>query len=125
MGIQLLLYLKQEQSWKFMDSNTYTISLELVFSCLAMIIGVGSFLASRSKESDRNGRERATVEVKLDYIAQSLDDLKAQINESREEDERNKNKISEMEKIMLKHSMRLNTIENELNIDHKEFKEDE
>ena len=30
-----------------------------------------------------------------------------------------------MEKIMLKHSMRLNTIENELNIDYKEFKEDE
>lgn len=108
-----------------MDSNTYTISLELIFSCIAMIIGVGSFLASRSKENDRKGREQATVEVKLDYIAQSLDDLKAQINESREEDEKNKNKISEMEKIMLKHSMRLNTIENELNIDHKEVKEDE
>ena len=57
-----------------MDSNTYTISLELVFSCIAMIIGVGSFLASRSKESDKIGRERATVEVKLDYIAPSLED---------------------------------------------------
>lgn len=108
-----------------MDSNMYTISLELVFSCIAMIIGVGSFLSARSKENDRNGRERATVEVKLDYIAQSLDDLKLQMNESREEDQKNKEKILEMEKIILKHSMRLNTIENELNIDHKELKEDE
>ena len=108
-----------------MDSNIYTISLELVFSCIAMIIGVGSFLSSRSKENDRNGRERATVEVKLDFILESLNDLKKQMNESREEDEKNKNKISEIEKIMLKHAMRLNTIENELNIDHKEVKEDE
>ena len=108
-----------------MDSNIYTISLELVFSCIAMIIGVGSFLSSKSKENDRNGRETATVEVKLDFILESLNDLKKQMNESREEDEKNKNKISEIEKIMLKHSMRLNTIENELNIDHKEVKKDE
>lgn len=108
-----------------MDSNVYEVSLELIFSCVAMVIGVGSFLAARNKENNENGRERATLEVKLDFILDSLNELKEQINKTREEDEKNKNKITNVEKTILKHSMRLNAIEKELGITNGDGDENE
>ena len=44
-----------------MDSNVYEVSLELIFSCVAMIIGVGSFLVARNKANTENGRERESA----------------------------------------------------------------
>lgn len=99
-----------------MDTNTYTVSLEIIFSCIAMIIGVGTFLASKSKEGDTKGRQSATVEVKLDFILDTLNELKGQIDTMRIEDEDNKSKIISIEKEMIMQEMRLNFIEEKLNI---------
>ena len=101
----------------------------ILTAVIAFICGLVTVLTNqrwaRNKENNENGRERATLEVKLDFILDSLNELKEQINKTREEDEKNKNKITNVEKTILKHSMRLNAIEKELGITNGDGDENE
>ena len=97
-----------------------TISTELLISLIAMIIGIASYLSAKNKENNRNGRESATVDVKLDFILNSLEELKNQFNQSKIEDEKTKDRIVGIEKDVLTNSMRIERIEKELGINHDE-----
>lgn len=97
-----------------------TISTELLISLIAMIIGIASYLSAKNKENNRNGRESATVDVKLDFILNSLEELKNQFNQSKIEDEKTKDRIVDIEKDVLTNSMRIERIEKELGINHDE-----
>lgn len=96
------------------------ISIELLISLIAMIIGIASYLSAKNKENNRNGRESATVDVKLDFILNSLEELKNQFNQSKIEDEKTKDRIVDIEKDVLTNSMRIERIEKELGINHDE-----
>lgn len=97
-----------------------SISIELLISLIAMIIGIASYLSAKNKENNRNGRESATVDVKLDFILNSLEELKNQFNQSKIEDEKTKDRIVDIEKDVLTNSMRIERIEKELGINHDE-----
>lgn len=92
------------------------VSIELVLSFIAMIIGVSSYLHAKDKDNNDNGRERATVEVKLDFILKSLEDIKADFSDIKKSNEKTKEKIVEIEKENLKNSLRLDRIEKKLEI---------
>lgn len=93
-----------------------SVSIELVLSFIAMIIGVSSYLHAKDKDNNDSGRERATVEVKLDFILKSLEEIKSDLLQQKKANERTNEKIVEIEKENLKNSLRLDRIEKKLEI---------
>lgn len=104
-----------------MDADVYRISLELVFSCIAMIIGVSTFLSSKSKEGKENGKVIAEIQTTLKHILNTLNDLNERMSEIGKRNEDNRDRIIEIEKRILAQDIRLNSIERKLDIcDEKE-----